>query len=276
MHPMLNIAVKAARRAGSIIERAAVSGVTLDVRAKRANDFVTQVDRAAEQAVIDMVRKAYPDQIVLRPDTNIAAVTNDIIQDQGAAASSILLDADVASNFVQQVVNDPDLSKRTVIGPSGIVRYFAVNTQRIPRLECRQALAYGLIAANVVSLIVLSQLPAQKLEPYVAKRGFVPARVAQLFNPNLVVQVHLSDAALPAPLGLRAAQGLLQPVVRLTPNRGEILLSLFTAMFIHGGWLHLLSNMWYLWIFGDNIEDRLGHALDGVDVRIASHGSPRS
>jgi membrane associated rhomboid family serine protease len=33
----------------------------------------------------------------------------------------------------------------------------------------------------------------------------------------------------------------------------------FTSMFLHGGWLHLIGNMWYLWIFGDNIEDRLGH-----------------
>jgi membrane associated rhomboid family serine protease len=37
--------------------------------------------------------------------------------------------------------------------------------------------------------------------------------------------------------------------------------TLFTAMFMHAGWLHLLSNMLYLWIFGDNVEDRLGHAL---------------
>ncbi|UCF90236.1 MAG: rhomboid family intramembrane serine protease [Desulfobacterales bacterium] len=36
-------------------------------------------------------------------------------------------------------------------------------------------------------------------------------------------------------------------------------LTVVTAMFMHGGWLHLLGNMLYLWIFGDNIEDRLGH-----------------
>ncbi len=36
------------------------------------------------------------------------------------------------------------------------------------------------------------------------------------------------------------------------------LITLFTAMFIHGGWFHLLSNMWVLFIFGDNVEDRLG------------------
>jgi membrane associated rhomboid family serine protease len=40
---------------------------------------------------------------------------------------------------------------------------------------------------------------------------------------------------------------------------GEFI-TIFTAMFMHGGWLHLLSNMLYLWIFGDNVEDRLGHA----------------
>jgi membrane associated rhomboid family serine protease len=35
--------------------------------------------------------------------------------------------------------------------------------------------------------------------------------------------------------------------------------SVFTSMFLHGGWLHILGNMLYLWIFGDNVEDRLGH-----------------
>ena len=61
MHPMLNIAVRAARRAGSIINRAALSGEGLKVRAKQANDFVTQVDQAAEDAIIDIVRTAYPE-----------------------------------------------------------------------------------------------------------------------------------------------------------------------------------------------------------------------
>jgi rhomboid family protein len=35
-------------------------------------------------------------------------------------------------------------------------------------------------------------------------------------------------------------------------------LPLLTSMFLHGGWTHLIGNMWYLWIFGDNVEDRLG------------------
>jgi membrane associated rhomboid family serine protease len=35
--------------------------------------------------------------------------------------------------------------------------------------------------------------------------------------------------------------------------------TVFTSMFMHGGWMHLIGNMLYLWIFGDNVEDRLGH-----------------
>jgi membrane associated rhomboid family serine protease len=46
----------------------------------------------------------------------------------------------------------------------------------------------------------------------------------------------------------------------LLPGPTPIYLTLFTAMFMHGDWGHLLGNMLYLWIFGDNVEDRLGHA----------------
>jgi hypothetical protein len=38
-----------------------------------------------------------------------------------------------------------------------------------------------------------------------------------------------------------------------------VALPFLTSMFLHAGWLHLIGNMWYLWIFGDNVEDRLGH-----------------
>ena len=46
---------------------------------------------------------------------------------------------------------------------------------------------------------------------------------------------------------------------RFLADPGAGLLTLFTAMFMHAGWLHLGGNMLYLWIFGDNVEDRLGH-----------------
>jgi membrane associated rhomboid family serine protease len=54
-------------------------------------------------------------------------------------------------------------------------------------------------------------------------------------------------------------------------------LSIFTSMFLHGSWLHLIGNMWYLWIFGNNVEDALGRArfvffyLFGGAVAAAAH-----
>jgi membrane associated rhomboid family serine protease len=46
---------------------------------------------------------------------------------------------------------------------------------------------------------------------------------------------------------------------RFLANPGGEFLTLFTSMFMHAGWLHLGGNMLYLWIFGDNVEDRFGH-----------------
>ena len=43
------------------------------------------------------------------------------------------------------------------------------------------------------------------------------------------------------------------------PFNPQLWLPLFSSMFMHGGWLHLLGNMLYLWVFGDNVEDRFGH-----------------
>ena len=47
------------------------------------------------------------------------------------------------------------------------------------------------------------------------------------------------------------------PSTALFPHK-QVALSLLASMFLHGGWLHLLGNMWFLWIFGNNIEDRFG------------------
>jgi myo-inositol-1(or 4)-monophosphatase len=61
MHPMLNTAVKAARKAGSIISRASNDLDRLTVHRKRQNDFVSEVDHAAEEAIISILKTAYPD-----------------------------------------------------------------------------------------------------------------------------------------------------------------------------------------------------------------------
>ncbi|BDG59665.1 rhomboid family intramembrane serine protease [Caldinitratiruptor microaerophilus] len=64
---------------------------------------------------------------------------------------------------------------------------------------------------------------------------------ADLFRTLAVIPVRIFD------LGLLAGLGYWP------------LLTLLTATFLHGGWIHLLGNMLYLWVFGDNVEDRLGH-----------------
>ena len=46
--------------------------------------------------------------------------------------------------------------------------------------------------------------------------------------------------------------------LELAPDSRQIWLSLLTCMFMHGSWMHLLGNMWFLWLFGNNVEDRLG------------------
>ncbi|HEY6074852.1 MAG TPA: rhomboid family intramembrane serine protease [Anaerolineales bacterium] len=48
---------------------------------------------------------------------------------------------------------------------------------------------------------------------------------------------------------------------RFLANPAGDFITIFTAMFMHAGWVHLLGNMLYLWIFGDNVEDRLGHVM---------------
>ncbi|ADP17871.1 inositol monophosphatase [Achromobacter sp. SD115] len=65
MHPMLNIAIKAARRAGTIINRASMDLERLSVARKGPRDYVTEVDRAAEESIVETLRAAYPDHAVL-------------------------------------------------------------------------------------------------------------------------------------------------------------------------------------------------------------------
>jgi len=72
-----------------------------------------------------------------------------------------------------------------------------------------------------VLVFVLVELPQSNLEEFFYRWGVVPAQI----------------------------------------TAGNGLVTLLTAMFLHGGWMHLLGNMLFLWIFGDNVEDAFGHVL---------------
>ena len=65
MHPMLNIAIRAARTAGNIITRGFENRDDLQINSKGANDFVTKIDQEAEAAIINKIQQSYPDHSFL-------------------------------------------------------------------------------------------------------------------------------------------------------------------------------------------------------------------
>jgi len=99
----------------------------------------------------------------------------------------------------------------------------------------------ALIALNVASWIVLQGLGLQEpLVRSVCELGLIPGELLQRIPPGTAF-----------PLGPQATC-----VIQADPAWS----TLFTSMFLHGGWLHLIGNMWFLWIFGNNVEDSMGHA----------------
>jgi len=77
MHPMLNTAIKAARRAATVINRASFDIDRIAVTEKQHNDFVTDVDQAAEQAIVETLLKAYPDHAILAEESGASKNLND-------------------------------------------------------------------------------------------------------------------------------------------------------------------------------------------------------
>ena len=88
---------------------------------------------------------------------------------------------------------------------------------------------YGIIAANVLAFIYEASLPPSQLDGFFHLFAVVPRELTADF----------------------AGISVNQPVSEWV--------TLFTSQFLHGGFLHLAGNMLFLWIFGNNVEDRLGH-----------------
>lgn len=80
MHPMLNIAVRAARSAGTVISRSFEQHDKLEVELKGTNDLVSNVDLAAEAAVIETIQKAYPDHCIISEERGVIAGTDEDYQ----------------------------------------------------------------------------------------------------------------------------------------------------------------------------------------------------
>ena len=98
-------------------------------------------------------------------------------------------------------------------------------------------ITYILIAINIAVFIFL-QLPS---DLFTYSFSVIPREIVQ--NRDMVGTLELARNA----------------AIQLGPGPHPIQLTILTAMFMHGAWMHLLGNMLYLWIFGDNVEDALGH-----------------
>ena len=96
MHPMLNIAVRAARSAGTVIARAFEQHDKLEVELKGTNDFVTNVDKAAESAVIETIRKAYPAHCIVSEECGV-------LNGEDADYQWIIDPLDGTTNFVKGI-----------------------------------------------------------------------------------------------------------------------------------------------------------------------------
>lgn len=114
---------------------------------------------------------------------------------------------------------------------------------------------YALIALNVFVFYSMLRAPEERREMSVYERGFIPARVGQFFD-GRPLEI---DVPVVAEVPVIGRIHLVEKI-RLPPDRVRIASTLLTSMYMHGGWLHLLGNMWFLWLFGDNVEDRLGRA----------------
>lgn len=127
-----------------------------------------------------------------------------------------------------------------------------------------------LIVINVYIHLRISVLPERVQEARYFEYGFVPVRLTQLFTgrPVVVDARYLPEAIREQYEVVRRRPRVLPFFIAADDAASEAILppapapvvlrSLVTSMFLHGSWLHLIGNMWFFWLFGNNVEDRLG------------------
>ncbi|MBS0262340.1 MAG: rhomboid family intramembrane serine protease [Planctomycetes bacterium] len=110
---------------------------------------------------------------------------------------------------------------------------------------------YSLIAVCAVVFLIQLADTTDQVDQLVDDFGMIPARVLHPDQP----------IAVPVPVLVQTPIGVVQEIAQRelpAPNFSPWL-TLLTCTFLHGGWMHMLGNLWFLHIFGDNVEDRFGH-----------------
>ncbi|MDA1162861.1 MAG: rhomboid family intramembrane serine protease [Planctomycetota bacterium] len=104
----------------------------------------------------------------------------------------------------------------------------------------------------ICSLVFFEQVNREPGEPSLVEQyGMIPARVS---DSGATVKI-VESRHVETPFGIQTTE-LERP---LAPSAVPPWTTLLTCVFLHGGWMHFFGNMWFLWIFGDNVEDRYGH-----------------
>ena len=121
-------------------------------------------------------------------------------------------------------------------------------------------LTVTLIAINTIVFFFQSGMSQEGEHRFIYRWGMVPASFQMIGQGRQMVQV-------PGEQLMRRGRWGRTVVIQLPPRHFELegtwtdaLVRLFTSMFLHGNLMHLVGNMWFLWLFGDNVEDRLGRA----------------
>ena len=127
-------------------------------------------------------------------------------------------------------------------------------TRRLP------VITLALIAANVAVFLIWQPTFGTQVEQqlFFFCRAEIPWEVSN--QENLAEGGLEARLAIDEDLGSGAGAGI-QPVLQQDCPDKSWLASIFVAMFLHGGWFHLIGNMLFLWIFGNNVEDRLGYVV---------------
>ena len=187
LHPMLNVAVKAARAAGAIINRAALDVESVRVSAKQTNDFVTEIDQAAEAAIIETLLTAYPGHGILAEESGsehgakdsefvwiidpLDGTTNFI---HGFPVYCVSIALAVRGKVEQAVVYDPTRND-LFCATKGRGAY--MNDRRI-RVAKRELLKDCLISTG------FPFRPGDKLKPYLHMLGEVMSQCAGVRRPG--------------------------------------------------------------------------------------------
>ena len=116
---------------------------------------------------------------------------------------------------------------------------------------------YAIIAVNVLVFLLLQQAGmTPEGERFTYGYSVVPYEITT--GQDLTGPVVVRDGGATTN-GPRSRLGERPAAIPEAPGPSPIYLTLLTAMFMHGGWMHIIGNMLYLWVFGDNVEDNFGH-----------------